>query len=42
MTTCKYCGRPSQGYCCEFCWDDFEADDLYSDCEEDEEEDCDE
>lgn len=29
METCKYCGRPSQGYCCEFCWDEFEDDGLY-------------
>lgn len=42
MTTCKYCGRPSYGHCCSLCYDDFEADDLYSSEDNDEEEDEDE
>lgn len=42
---CKYCGRPSYGYCCPSCWDDFERGGEIEDDEwlpefDDEDDDC--
>lgn len=29
METCKYCGEPSEAWCCPSCWDEFESERPY-------------